>query len=176
MGGIARNQPVNHAGAANQPDLPNGQGQQRTLRAAVQLASRHHPGKAPGAAELLLKLLLVKSLSHEGMHLQRLDREGISVLRQLCKAGNCPGRYCVSLQPKGVRGPGVPPFPCTQHRNLLEPLELSGGKTPDSEIVKVVAEYAADIRRQAVIGDNVNQQAAIGQMVQALHQKPLLMP
>ena len=46
MGRIALDEPVDHAGAADQPDLADGQGQRRALHPAVQLAAGHHPLEA----------------------------------------------------------------------------------------------------------------------------------
>ena len=80
------------------------------------------------------------------------------------------------LQPEGVLGFRVTAFSDTEHRHLLELLKLGVGKAPDGESIEVVHKHPANIRRQAVVGDNVDQQPAVGQGREGFDQKPLLMP
>lgn len=80
------------------------------------------------------------------------------------------------LQSEGVLRLHIPVLSHPEHGDLLEALELLVGKAPNSEVVKIVHQNAADVRRHAVIGNDVNEQAAVGQAGQALDQKPLLMP
>ena len=164
MGRIAFDQPVDHTGTADEPDLPDGQRQQRTLHAVIQLAAGHHLGEAAGAAELLLQLLLVELLTLEYRYLQHLGRKSIPVLRQFCETGDGGGVRCVLLQPQCIGRLHIPALPYTEYRYLLEFFELPIGKSPDGEIIKVIAENAAYILRQTVVGDHVEQQAAVHQV------------
>ena len=68
-----------------------------------------------------------------------------------------------------------PFFPKAQDRHLLEFPELPVGKAPNGEVCKVLAKDTADIRRQTVVGNDIDQKPAKHEMAHALHQKPLFM-
>ena len=171
---IARYEAVDHTGAPNQPDLADGERQERAFGAAVQLAAAHHLREAVGLAKLLFQFLLIEPLSLEGVDRHGLRRKGIAALGEL-RQKRYPGRAARKLfQPERILKLRIPLFPDTQHSHLFEFLELTVGKAPDGESVKIVHENAADIRRQAIVGDNVDQQPAVHQRGNAFDQKPFL--
>ena len=81
--GVAFDQPVDHAGAADQSDLTDGQREQRALDAAIQFAACHHLGEAVRSSKLLLQFLLIEPFPLEGTDLQGLRGERIAALRKL---------------------------------------------------------------------------------------------
>ena len=176
MRGVAFDQPVDHAGASDQPDLANGQRQQWMLDTTIQFAAHHHLGEAVRSSKLLLQLPLVEPLSLEGVDRNRLRRKRVAALREL-RQWRYLGRAARKLlQPERIRKLRIPLFSDAQHRCLLELLELAVGEAPDGELVKIVYEDAADIRGQPVVGDNIDQQPSVHQRGNAFDQKPFLVP
>ena len=85
---IALDESVDHAGAAHQTDLPNGQGQKGTLLRAVQLAfAADQTLQAVRLAQLPFQLLFVEAFALEYFYLLGNGRQRIAVLRQLRQAG-----------------------------------------------------------------------------------------
>ena len=80
---IALDEPVDHTGAAHKADLPDGERKRRPFYIVVQFAAGHKLLKAVGSLELLLQLLLIESLAHEGRDLQGVSWKRIPVLRQV---------------------------------------------------------------------------------------------
>ena len=87
--------------------------------------------------------------------------ECVPMLRHLPEAGDGRGRYRVILQPQGILRLDFPALSHPQDSHLLELLELLVRKAPDCKIVEVIAEDAADVRGEPVIGDNIDEKAAI---------------
>ncbi len=131
MGRVALDQPVYHPGAADQADLADGQGQKRTLHSLVQFAAGHKLGEAVTMTQLPLQLFLVEPLAFDGLHLQRLGREGILSLRKLRQAGNFGGVNGVLLQPQGILRHVRPALAQAHDGDLLEFLKFAVGKPPD---------------------------------------------
>ena len=82
----------------------------------------------------------------------------------------------ILFQPFGVLRRSLTALPRAHDYNLLELFELSVCKTPDGDILKIIAEDTANIRRQTVVRDHIQQQAAVQQMWDALDKKPLFVP
>ena len=80
------------------------------------------------------------------------------------------------LQPFGALRRSLTALPRAHDHNLLEFFELSVCKTPDGDILKIIAEDTANIRRQTVVRDHIQQQTAVQQMGNALDEKPLFVP
>ena len=55
------------------------------------------------------------------------------------------------FQPEGVLQFRIPSLSDAQHCNLLKLLELTVGKAPDREIIKVIHKNTANIRRQPIV-------------------------
>lgn len=83
MGRIAFDEAVDHAGAADEADLADGERKQRAFDTVIQLTAGHHLGKAVGLAKLLLQFLLIEQFPFEGLHLHRLCRESVAAFRDL---------------------------------------------------------------------------------------------
>lgn len=76
------------------------------------------------------------------------------------------------FQPEGVLQLCIPALSDAQHRHLLELLELTVGKAPYGEIIKVVHKDSANIRRQPVVRDDIDQKATIHQRREAWSSSP----
>lgn len=150
---VAFNKAVYHAGAADQPDLADGERQERAFGAAVQLAAAHHLREAVGLAKLLFQFLLVEPLALEGVDLQRLCRERIASLLNLLKSRYRGGAARKPLQPERILQFRISVLSDTEYSNLFELLKLAVCKAPDGEVVEIINENTADVRCQAVISD-----------------------
>ena len=126
--------------------------------------------------QLPLQLFLVEPLAFEDLHLQRLGREGILALWKLRQAGNFGGVNGVLLQPQGILRHVRPALAQAHDGDLLEFLKLAIGEPPDGQALKVVHQHPADIRGKPVVGNDIDQQAAVHQVGEAFDQEPLLMP
>ncbi len=126
--------------------------------------------------QLPLQFFLVEPLAFEGLHPQRMGREGILALWKLRQAGNFGGVNGVLLQPQGILRHVRPALAQAHDGDLLEFLKLAVGEPPDGQSLKVVRQHPADVRGKPVVGNNIDQQAAVHQVRKALDQEPLLMP
>lgn len=176
MGRVTLDQPVYHAGTADQSDLADGQRQQWVLDAAVQLTAGHELLKAITPAQLLLQFLLVEPFALEYLDLGFVGRQRIAWAVQLGQH-RYPVRISgILLQAFSVLRRSLTAFSYAHDHHLLEFFELSVRKTPDGDILKIIAEDTANIRRQTVVRDHIQQQTAVQQMGNALDEKPLFVP
>ena len=176
MGRVTLDQPVYHAGTADQSDLADGQRQQRVFDAAVQLAAGHELLKAVTPAQLLLQFLLVEPFALEYLDLCFVGRQRIARAVQLGQH-RYPVRISgILLQPFGALRRSLTAFSYAHDHHLLELSELSVRKTPDGDMLKIIAEDTANIRRQTVVRDHIQQQTAVQQMGNALDEKPFFVP
>ena len=90
MRGIAFDESVDHPGAADETDLPNGKGQKRMLFRAVQRAfCMQQPCKAAGARQLPFQLLLIEPFAAKDLDGLCNGGQYISVFLQLGLSANC---------------------------------------------------------------------------------------
>ena len=144
--------------------------------AAIQLAAGHELLKAVTPAQLLLQFLLVEPFSLECLDLCFVGRQRIARTVQLGQH-RYPVRISgILLQPFSVLRRSLTAFSYAHDHHLLELFELSVCKTPDGDILKIIAEDTANIRRQTVVRDHIQQQTAVQQMGNALDEEPLFVP
>lgn len=150
VGRITLNEAVDHTRAADQPNLADGERQERAFGAAVQLAAAHHLREAVGLAKMLFQFLLVEPLALEGVDLQRLCRERIASLLDLLKRRYRGGTARKLLQPERILQFRISVLSDAEYSNLFELLKLAVCKAPDGEVVEIINENTADVRCQAV--------------------------
>lgn len=114
-------------------------------------------------AKLLLQFLLVEPLALEGVDLQRLCRKRIASLLNLLKRRYRGGAARKLLQPERILQFRISVLSDAEYSNLFELLKLAVCKAPDGEVVEIINENTADVRCQAVIGNDIDQQSAIHQ-------------
>ena len=171
---IAFNQPVDHPGAADQADLPNGKGQKRMLFRAVQRTfCVQQPRKAAGARQLAFQFLLIESFAAKDLDSLCNGGQYISVFLQLRNARDHIRGQRLRTQPVGcfvvLRGFSAKP----QHDRLMESGKLAVGEFPDRKVREVLREDFTDVRRQPIVRHDVDEQTAQHERPDALHQKLL---
>ena len=171
---IAFDQSVDHPGAADETDLPDGKGQKRMLFRAVQRAfCMQQPCKAAGARQLAFQLLLVEPFAAKDLDGLCNVGQYISVFLQLRNARDHLWGQRLRTQPVGCFVVLRRLSPKPQHDRLMESGKLAACKFPDGKVGKVLCEDFTDIRHQPVVRHDVDEQAAQHECTDALHQKLL---
>ena len=143
------------------------------FRAVQRAFCMQQPCKAAGARQLAFQLLLIEPFAAKDLDSLCNGGQRIAVFVQLRDTRDHLRGQRLRTQPVGcfviLCGFSAKP----QHDRLMESGKLAACKFPDGKVGKVLREDFTDVRRQAIVRHDVDEQTAQHECTDALHQKLL---